>query len=140
MASPEDDFKSVLKRFKNHLTQKELDDFQCTSLQDVYRLIGKLQAEQRTEKRMMNLKRMKGFLEGMNELGKVINVFSNSSALVAAVWGPVKFLLQVRLTFFIQSDRGSLPTDMHFPKSHRFVPALWYRSNHFLRIDRQHLD
>ena len=101
MASPEDDFKSVLKRFKNHLTQKELDDFQCTSLQDIYRLISKLQAEQRTEKRMMNLNRMKGFLEGMNELGKVINVFSNSSALVAAVWGPVKFLLQVRLTFLI---------------------------------------
>jgi hypothetical protein len=99
MASVNDDFDKAMRKFTNRLTQKELVNFQFTTLADVEAMIGKIQREQRTEKRMMNLNRIKRFLEGMNELGKVMDTFANSTKPLALVWGPVKFLLQVASTY-----------------------------------------
>lgn len=45
----------------------------------------------------MGLARIGKFLEGMEGLGKIIDVFLNTSETVAFVWGPIKFLLQVSL-------------------------------------------
>ena len=44
----------------------------------------------------MNLSRILGFLEAMNQFGKVVEVFLNTSDILAFVWGPVKFILLVR--------------------------------------------
>lgn len=45
----------------------------------------------------MNLTRIQRFLEGMEQLGKVIDIFLNTSEVLAFVWGPIKFLLLVSL-------------------------------------------
>jgi hypothetical protein len=91
----ENSFEATLLDFKKRLTPKEQNDFQFTTLDGVKREIARIQKEQDDLKTMMNMSRIQSFLEGMNELGKVIEVFLNASNFVAFVWGPVKFLLQV---------------------------------------------
>jgi adenine-specific DNA methylase len=95
MASLEHNFQTILSSFKNRLTQKELDDFQCATLEDVRLEIARIQAEQASRKEMMNLTRIQSFLEAMDQFGNVIEVFLNSSVFVPFIWGPVKFVLQV---------------------------------------------
>jgi hypothetical protein len=97
MAATKDGFDATLLRFKNHLTQKELIDFQFSTLEDVQRLIVLIQHEQGSRKAMMNFSRIQSFLEAMGQFGEVIEVFLNTSEFIAFVWGPVKFLLQVLL-------------------------------------------
>jgi hypothetical protein len=96
MASSEDRFQTLLSNFKKRLTQRELDDFQFTSLEDVRLEIARIQAEQAVRKEMINMPRIQSFLEAIDQFGKVIEVFLNTSEFVAFIWGPVKFVLQVR--------------------------------------------
>lgn len=95
----ENSFEATLLDFKKRLTPKEQNDFQFTTLDGVKREIARIQKDQDNLKTMMNMSRIQSFLEGMNELGKVIEVFLNASNFVAFVWGPVKFLLQVASTW-----------------------------------------
>ena len=48
---------------------------------------------------MMNLTRIKAFLEAMEQFEQIVNVFLNVNDFVAFIWGPIKFLLQVRFFF-----------------------------------------
>lgn len=96
MASSKDPFRTLLSNFKKRLTQRELDDFQFTSLEDVRLEIARIQAEQEIRKEMINMPRIESFLEAIDQFGKVIEVFLNTSEFVAFIWGPVKFVLQVR--------------------------------------------
>lgn len=92
-------FEATLSDFKKRLTPKELNDFEFTTLEDVKKEIGRIQKEQDAFKTMMNMSRIQSFLEGMNELSKIVEVFLNASNFVAFIWGPLKFLLQVASTW-----------------------------------------
>ncbi|KAI9858937.1 MAG: hypothetical protein M1813_007239 [Trichoglossum hirsutum] len=94
MSSENDSFERTLRSFKTRLTQKEREDFQFATLEDVRKVIARIQNEQEGTKAMMNMSRIQSFLEAMEQFGKVIEVFLNASSLVAFVWGPMKFLLQ----------------------------------------------
>jgi hypothetical protein len=96
MTSSKDNFQTILSSFKKRLTNKEQDDFRFTTLEDVRTEMARIQAEQANRKEMMNMPRMESFLEAMDQFGKVIEVFLNTSEFVAFIWGPVKFVLQVR--------------------------------------------
>jgi hypothetical protein len=96
MASSQTCFQESLSNFKKRLNQKELEDFKFATLEDVEREMDRIQREQANRKEMMNMPRIQSFLEAMDQFGKVIEVFLNSSDFVAFVWGPIKFLLQVR--------------------------------------------
>jgi hypothetical protein len=99
-------FQTTLDKFKTRLSPRELNDFQFTSLEDVQRTILQIQDVQDTRKTMMDMSRIQSFLEAMNEFGKVIEVFLNVSDFVAFIWGPMKFMLQVRCYIFLT---GLLP-------------------------------
>ena len=90
-------FQKTLTSFKNRLTGSELQEVQCDSLSDLYVIINRIQQEQRDQKQLMNLNRIKLFLEAMQQYEQVINVFLNAHNFVAFIWGPIKFLLQVSL-------------------------------------------
>ena len=96
MSSAKDTFQRTLTSFKTRLTPKEQDDFQFATLEDVRKTIARIQNEQESLKEMMNMSRIQSFLEAMEQFGKVIEVFLNASNFVAFIWGPMKFLLQVR--------------------------------------------
>lgn len=86
MATPDGAFRTVLSRFKSGLTQGEVDEFQFSKIEDVHNAIRDLQAEQGRKKKMMNLSRIQSFLEAMEQYGRVIEVFLNTTEFVAFVW------------------------------------------------------
>lgn len=90
------DFNRTIVSFKNRLEQTELVEVQCGSLAELHGVIDRIQHHQRDQKRMMNLNRIKGFLEAMAQFEQTIKIFTNASDMVAFIWGPIKFLLGVR--------------------------------------------
>jgi len=75
-----------LNGFTNRLTLAEKENFQLSTLEDVYDTINDIQRAQGDEKKMRNFTRISAFTEGMQEYGKVIEVFVNSSNTLAFVW------------------------------------------------------
>ena len=109
-------FEDALSDFKKGLSQKELEQLQCVDFKDVEETIEKIEHDQNMRKKMQNLARIKPFIEGMRQYGKIIEVFLNTS-IIAYIWvslrtlyllrcvcywpensmiqGPIKFLLTV---------------------------------------------
>jgi hypothetical protein len=92
-------FERALKAFERRLTPNEKAQFKATSLDDLKVTILSIQADQRSRKQMMNMSRVKSFLEAMEQFGKVIEVFLNVNNILSFVWGPMKLLLLVRVFF-----------------------------------------
>lgn len=90
-------FERALKAFERRLTPNEKAQFNATSLDDLKVTILSIQADQRSRKQMMNMGRVKSFLEAMEQFGKVIEVFLNVNNILSFVWGPMKLLLLVRV-------------------------------------------
>ncbi|KAK5057581.1 hypothetical protein LTR84_011581 [Exophiala bonariae] len=95
----------LLVKFKNRLTARELQRFKGTTLEDVKATLADIEKRQDTQRELRNLTRIRGFLDAMDQFGKVIEVFPNSSNMVAFVWGPLKFLLQTSSTWASSLDR-----------------------------------
>ncbi|KAK4202169.1 NACHT domain-containing protein [Triangularia verruculosa] len=86
-------FDQVLQEFRRRLTPEEEHQFQGTTL-DVLKIeILRIQSDQRKRKELMHMGRIQGFLEAMEQFGKVIEVFTNTNETLAFVWGPIKLLL-----------------------------------------------
>ena len=79
-------FRRALERFKTHLSPAEQDKFGVASLEDVQETIARIQQTQGSERRMRNFTRIKGFLEAMEQYGKVVEVFVNVSDIIAFIW------------------------------------------------------
>ena len=88
-------FQDCLADFKKRLTKKELQQFQISSLDDVKAAILKIQDDQSSRKSMMNLPRVKAFIEAFEQYGNAVEVFLNTSSILCFIWGPMKFCLQV---------------------------------------------
>jgi hypothetical protein len=97
MESASDSFQHALEKFKRRLTREEEEEFKFVSLEDVLVELDEIQTKQGLKKELMNLPRIRGFLQVMSEYGKVVEVFLNASSILCFVWGPMKFCLQVGL-------------------------------------------
>ncbi|OAP56381.1 hypothetical protein AYL99_09560 [Fonsecaea erecta] len=92
-------FEDELRKFKNRLDGKQLRGFECTSLKNVEDALEDIQKRQEAQRELRNLTRIRRFLEAIEQFGRVIEVFTNSSQYVGYLWGPLKFLLQVSSTW-----------------------------------------
>ena len=90
-------FERELKSFKAHLTQSEQNNFAGTTIKDLHLTIAGIQKTQLSDRTNKNVKRLRTFLEAVESLTKVLDIFVNVNDFVAFVWGPVKFLLLVGL-------------------------------------------
>ncbi|KAJ5090487.1 hypothetical protein N7532_009171 [Penicillium argentinense] len=88
-------FEKALETFKGSLSKRDQNTFKAATFQDLQSSIDDLQRTQHGKRQTRWLKRLGPFLEAMDQWGKVVEVFCNSNEIVAFVWGPVKFLLQV---------------------------------------------
>ena len=79
-------FQRALARFKSHLSPEEQEKFGVTSLQDVQETIAQIQSAQAPKRGMRNLPRLRGFIEAMEQYGKIVEVFLNVSEIIAFVW------------------------------------------------------
>ena len=79
-------FEDALSDFKKGLSKKELAQFQCVDFKDVEDTIKDIECDQKGKKKMQNIARIKLFLDGMNEYGKIVEVFLNTSNIIAYIW------------------------------------------------------
>ena len=93
--APSEAFKNALQAFRARLSTDEATKFKSTTYKQLCADLAQLQQEQEKRKEMMNLSRIQAFLEGMQQLGKTIEIFLNVSDAVAFIWGPIKFLILV---------------------------------------------
>jgi tetratricopeptide (TPR) repeat protein len=92
-------FHLALESFKKSLSPKEKSEFGGTTFNDLQDAVRTIQNRQSSTKKLQSMRRLEGFLEAMKEYDKVIQVFVNTSTMLAFVWGPMKFLLQTACTF-----------------------------------------
>ncbi len=99
-ASPllDDIFDTAVANFAASLTEKQRRNFHSCSRKDVERTILGIDSRLASERKQQNMRRMAKFIEGMTQLGKVIEVFVNCDATVAFIWGPIKFVLLVSVS------------------------------------------
>jgi len=79
-------FEDALSDFKKGLSKRELAQFQFVDFKDVEETIRDIERNQKMKKKMQNIARIKPFLEGMRQYGKIIEVFLNASTIVAYIW------------------------------------------------------
>ena len=92
-----DTFQDALVRFRNSLTEKQRLEFRTCSLKDVQDTIHKIEAPLAASRGQVNMQRIAKFLEGMDQLSKVVELFLNVDCTVAFIWAPIKFMLVVEL-------------------------------------------
>ncbi|KAK3502962.1 hypothetical protein B0T13DRAFT_487332 [Neurospora crassa] len=86
MPAQSESFKRALARFENDVGPRRAQEFSNCSLHDVHLLMKQIQAEQEKKGGLRYLKRIESFLEAMKELGKVIEVFTNTTVFLCYVW------------------------------------------------------
>jgi len=79
-------FARVLAEFTRELSQDEIDDFRFVSSMDLKKAINQLQDQQKSQKRMQNLRRLSAFVEAMDQFDKVVHVFLNVTNLLGFIW------------------------------------------------------
>lgn len=94
-SQPSTGFQKALGSFIQNLTLSQASQFKMTTSEDLKKSILDLQHKQ-SQKRggMVNMRKVEGFISAMEQFGKVIEVFANTSEILAFVWGPMKFILQ----------------------------------------------
>ncbi|CAM1509838.1 Fc.00g001730.m01.CDS01 [Cosmosporella sp. VM-42] len=100
-----DSFQRALKKFKQSLSQDLINQFSISTLQDVRQVCHDIQQEHGNEGKLRNMRRLEGFIEAMEHLGKVMEVFLNVHELVCFIWGPVKLLLSIARTYLDSFDK-----------------------------------
>ena len=79
-------FERALSEFKAELKPKHRSTFERTTLPELLAEIDKIQKEQHATRRLQAVGRLRPTLEALNQLGKVIETFVNTSEFVAFVW------------------------------------------------------
>jgi hypothetical protein len=79
-------FQRALEKFNNEIPEKQREEFNNCTLQDVYNAIKAIQTTDGPRRKMRNMNRLKAFLEAMNQLGKVIEQFLNANQFIGYVW------------------------------------------------------
>ena len=82
------DFERAVEAFKksSDLNDAELADFELTDLQSLQQAINTIQTQQEKNKKLMYMKRLKPFLDAMEDYGQILKVFLNVSNYIAFVW------------------------------------------------------
>lgn len=90
MAGPSPErFQRALTSFKRSLSTRSpdlLNQFSVSSLQDLQSACHEMQIEMGQDGRLRRMRRMQGFIEAMDQLGKSIEVFVNANDLVCFIW------------------------------------------------------
>jgi hypothetical protein len=93
-----DGFRQALVRLKDQIAEMETRSFDDTSLQDVQIAIIRIQRAQEHMNRLMNLQRVKVFLDRMASFEMTLSHIldrDDAKQLMDYVWGPFRFLLLV---------------------------------------------
>ena len=90
-------FEQTVRDFKASLKNDNLysEIMKTTTIDQVYDLTDKLQEEQRQKGELRHLAKISPYLERLREYAGVIQVFIQiKPEILAAIWGPIKLLIQ----------------------------------------------
>lgn len=87
------EFEIALEDFKRNaqLGPDEVKEFRFADLNSLRSTIKRIQADQEGKRRMRNMKRLEPFLQTMEQYGHTIDVFVNTSEVLAFVWVSVRW-------------------------------------------------
>lgn len=87
------EFEIALEEFKKNaqLSQDEVKEFRFADLNSLRSTIKRIQAEQEAKRRMRNMKRLEPFLQTMEQYGHTVDVFVNTSEILAFVWVSIRW-------------------------------------------------
>ncbi|RSL61425.1 hypothetical protein CEP54_006268 [Fusarium duplospermum] len=97
-------FDKALAQFEKRLTKKHREIFAQCTIDDVKSQIRHIQDRHGSQRRLKHMGRLSKFIEGMVQLGQVVEVFLNIHNGVAFIWGPIKFLLLTASTWIDSLD------------------------------------
>ncbi|KAH6632698.1 hypothetical protein F5144DRAFT_574952 [Chaetomium tenue] len=86
-------FQKAVSNFEATLTDKQRREFQNCTRKHVEDTILGIQSRLALQRKQRDMRKISKFVEGMTQLGKVIEVFVNCDSTVAFVWAPIKFVL-----------------------------------------------
>lgn len=96
MAGPNpDSFQRALGRFKISMSRTSpelIDQFLITRPEDVRRVCMEIQDQQGRDGCLRRMRRIEGFIEAMDQLGKSIEVFVNANEFVCFLWVSTSFI------------------------------------------------
>jgi serine/threonine protein kinase len=93
-------FQRILSRFKISLTETEKAQFQSVNIEDLYKAIDILQMEQGGKRTLLNLNRLRPFIDKIEQLRQVLDLFMSAGDYVSFIW--------VRVIFKFPSDELQL--------------------------------
>lgn len=82
-------FERALTKFKQSVSRKSpelVDQFSISTLHDVQKACIAIQDEMGPNACLRRMRRLKGFIEAMDQLGQSIEVFVNANDLVCFIW------------------------------------------------------
>ncbi|KAJ4116175.1 hypothetical protein NW768_011148 [Fusarium equiseti] len=88
-------FDKAVAKFKSRLNRTQAEQFAKCTIDDVRNQIRQIQDHHGSQRRLRNMNRLSKFVEGMVQLGNVVEVYLNLHNGVALIWGPIKFLLLI---------------------------------------------
>ncbi|KAF4989706.1 hypothetical protein FDECE_14621 [Fusarium decemcellulare] len=97
-------FDKAVVQFKKRIHKKHLEKFTQCTLDDVRSQIKDIEDRYGSQRRLRHMNRLSKFVEGMTQLGQVVEMFLNVHNGVAFIWGPIKFLLLVASTWMDSLD------------------------------------
>ena len=100
-------FRKAVDDFRSHLALDDRDEFGYTTLEDLQRSILEIQEKHASERKTKNMTRLNSFLEAMEQYGKVIEVFLNTSEFISFVWVSYHNVFQVSESRLISRSVGS---------------------------------
>ncbi|KAF5700224.1 nacht domain-containing protein [Fusarium mundagurra] len=113
-----------LNGIKDQKLRRQLQN--ATTIDDIWDYTEQLQKDQASNKRLRSLKRIGPYIERLQEYAGVIEVFVQAKPdILALIWGPIKFLLQVSSNLVasfdailgVMKNMGSI-----LPRFNEFVP------------------
>ena len=77
---------TITFKAKSGYSSKDIQDLEMVTLPVLQKAIARIQEEQKTTRTLAHLNRLKVFLDTMEQYGKVIDVFANTTSILAYVW------------------------------------------------------
>ncbi|KAK8876959.1 hypothetical protein PGQ11_001905 [Apiospora arundinis] len=111
----------AVEKFRQGLTDEQRQLFTASSLEKVNAEIQSIQVRHGSRKQLRSLSRISKFLEAMNQIEQLAQIFLNVSEVVAFVWGPIKLALMMASTR-IQTLELLLDTYVEIGE---VIPSLW---------------
>lgn len=88
-------FSHCLADFQRRLSTEQIDEFQFATFQSLQESIENIQKEQAGRQSFRNLNKIRPFIDGLTQYSGIIELFINMQPLLGAIWGPIKFCLQI---------------------------------------------